>query len=909
MAQQIFTVPNWVATSNTFSVILNAALVEGGATAYARELNVVGGNAQFRTAPTPTGVGAGAGPDMSDAWETYESAITLTDGNGNSIVLKGPNHPDNAYAEGTEPYFWTPDNGAALSNWSGTASGTTVTIILDDGVAGPTADAGDDQTVDHGVTVTLDGSGSAGLTHAWGQTSGDDVVLSSSSAILPTFTAPTTNAEQTLTFELTITDDQGNSDTDTVDITVRGVPLELSHYNQDGKEMICLALIEAGTDGVDIDSVYRSVENGGPVGSIVDSNSDLTIQVGQDVTYINIFSDGSRVVAEDNPSTLSLEDFLNNNTDVYLEIQTAYDLDPIHFAQANIYAEADGLVAYTPSANIAELSGVDEGDRFIFVLARDIEPTIAQADPVTVTFTVPSVTGQSRPPHFTGQADPVTLSLNVPSVMGQTIEPVAAQADPVTLSLNVPSVMGQTIEPVAGQADPVTLSLNVPSVMGQTIEPVAGQADPVTLSLNVPSVMGVTHRDLFLSDFVQPNLTAVVCAALMVASDTENYYADSDRGGTDSPLDGELGLSATETVISRIRRDTALQLILNDNDSPVALAIGDYFSLGEGLDATIHVQTLDGVESFVVDGAVDAPGGNFIRFNIPSALDTLLQGIAIGDRFILAITVPDIPHFTGEADPVTVTFTVPSVTGQSRPHFTAQADPVTATFTVPSVTGRTIEPTIAQADPVTATFTVPSVMGQTIAPTRGQADPVTVTFTVPSVTGRAIAPTRGQADPVTATFTVPSVRGQTYTPGQPEPPQNVMVSTANNEDTVTFDPPDDTGNSPGDYYEVEVEGGDGRWYLQKTILFGQPRIAVNQLAVLEWHAEPPSTTRDTDRLFQSFRRVVGNPVAGDPVPGLWIEPYLVSRWGEDGIGIEEIFAVTNSATLPHNQRPLNCVGV
>ena len=84
------------------------------------------------------------------------------------------------------------------------------------------------------------------------------------------------------------------------------------------------------------------------------------------------------------------------------------------------------------------------------------------------------------------------------------------------------------------------------------------------------------------------------------------------------------------------------------------MALGDYFLLGEGLEATVHVQTLDGVESFEVDGAISTSGSNFIRFNIPSALSTLLNGISIGDRFIFAITAPVVSAFTGDAEPINV---------------------------------------------------------------------------------------------------------------------------------------------------------------------------------------------------------------------------------------------------------------
>ena len=89
----------------------------------------------------------------------------------------------------------------------------------------PTADAGDDQSAAAGAVVTLDGSISADpdgtiAVYAWAQTAGNTVQLSSNAVVSPTFVAPSTDSAQTLTFRLTVTDDDGASATDTVDITV-----------------------------------------------------------------------------------------------------------------------------------------------------------------------------------------------------------------------------------------------------------------------------------------------------------------------------------------------------------------------------------------------------------------------------------------------------------------------------------------------------------------------------------------------------------------------------------------------------------------------------------------------------------------------------------------------------------------
>lgn len=90
----------------------------------------------------------------------------------------------------------------------------------------PTANAGIDQSdIAAGATVQLDGSASTDgdgtiVSYAWAQTAGTAVILTGAATATPSFTAPTTASAQTLTFELTVTDDNAATDTDTVDIGV-----------------------------------------------------------------------------------------------------------------------------------------------------------------------------------------------------------------------------------------------------------------------------------------------------------------------------------------------------------------------------------------------------------------------------------------------------------------------------------------------------------------------------------------------------------------------------------------------------------------------------------------------------------------------------------------------------------------
>lgn len=94
----------------------------------------------------------------------------------------------------------------------------------------PTARAGTDQTANPGATVTLDGSASSDsesttLGYSWQFTpTREDVTLSSTSTVEPTFTAPSVTEDADLIFTLTVTDAGGLTDTDTVTVAINAPP-------------------------------------------------------------------------------------------------------------------------------------------------------------------------------------------------------------------------------------------------------------------------------------------------------------------------------------------------------------------------------------------------------------------------------------------------------------------------------------------------------------------------------------------------------------------------------------------------------------------------------------------------------------------------------------------------------------
>jgi hypothetical protein len=187
---------------------------------------------------------ANAGPD-----QTVDEGVTVTlDSSNSSDVDDGIASRSWIQTSGTkvtlsnptavQPTFIAPSVGTGTASLTfeltvtdkGGLKGTDTTVVnvtwlnID-----PTANAGPDQTVDEGVTVTLDGSKSSdpdpgALTYRWTQTAGPSVTFSDPTSSQPTFTSPNVGLDgASLTFRLTVTDSGGAQATDSCIVNVTWV--------------------------------------------------------------------------------------------------------------------------------------------------------------------------------------------------------------------------------------------------------------------------------------------------------------------------------------------------------------------------------------------------------------------------------------------------------------------------------------------------------------------------------------------------------------------------------------------------------------------------------------------------------------------------------------------------------------
>ena len=162
-----------------------------------------------------------AGDTLTYLWSHNSTlSITLDDTTAIDTHFTAPN------VAGDTPVEFT----LSVTDGNATISDKVLVTITDAANSPPTVNAGSDQTVAEGSTVTLDGTASDGdpedtLTYRWTHDSSLPITLSNAAGLSTTFTAPQIDAPTTVTFTLTVSDGTASSsDALAVTITATDTP-------------------------------------------------------------------------------------------------------------------------------------------------------------------------------------------------------------------------------------------------------------------------------------------------------------------------------------------------------------------------------------------------------------------------------------------------------------------------------------------------------------------------------------------------------------------------------------------------------------------------------------------------------------------------------------------------------------
>ena len=308
-----------------------------------------------------------------------------------------------------------------VSDDYGASNSKTTTVSVSDNIA-PQVDAGADQSVSAGAIVNLLGSASDSdgsiVDITWQLSSGSGVSLSSSSTLATSFTAPSADSgELTLVFQLSVTDDRGDSATDTVTVIVivneapiitsissievvensDGTIYTATANDNDAGDVLTYSL--SGTDANDftIDSSSGAVSfaSAPDYENPTDANTDNVYEVNLSVSDDNGYSDTQELSFSVANDTNEAPIITNDSSSVEVEENNA---STIYIASAN---DDDGdLLTYTLSGTDADDLNIDPSSGAIsFVNAPDYEaPTDANTDNIyEITFEVAD--GNSNTTH------------------------------------------------------------------------------------------------------------------------------------------------------------------------------------------------------------------------------------------------------------------------------------------------------------------------------------------------------------------------------------------------------------------------------------------------------------------------------------------------------------------------------
>ena len=570
----------------------------------------------------------------------------------------------------------------------------------------PTVDAGQDQVVDEGDAVTLNGTASDlegdQLTYLWSHDSVLPITVSNATSQLTTFTAPAVDSDVTVTFVLSVSDGTNTDVTDQVAITIQNVPTNIPPTVDAGQDQV----VDEG-DAVTLNGTASDLE-GDQLTYLWSHDSVLPITVSNATSQLTTFT--APAVDSDVTVTFVLSVSDGTNTDVTDQVTITIQDVPTN-NPPTVDAGQDQTVNEGDAVTLNGTASDHEGDHLTYLWSHDsvLPITVSNATSQLTTFTAPAVDSDVTVTFVlsvsdgtnTDVTDQVAITIqNVPTNIPPTVDAgqdqVVDEGDAVTLNGTASDLEGDQLTYLWSHDSvlPITVS-NATSQLTTFTAPAVDSDVTVTFVLSVSDGTNTDVTDqvtITIQDVPTNNPPTVDAGQDQTVNEgdavTLNGTASDHEGdhltylwSHDSvlPITVSNATSQLTTFTAPLSdSDTVIAFTLNVTDGAVYVHdtmtvtvrgmpvpdIADVTSItpdgpyhpGQIVDVRINFTRSVNLEAFTIqDGGRDTAGGTFTIMDRPSGLAT----VQIGDsRYALVSTVYDdgvqIIDITDPASPVAV---------------------------------------------------------------------------------------------------------------------------------------------------------------------------------------------------------------------------------------------------------------